>query len=407
MKKLPLILLVLFLGCTDPINEIELSFNESVTNLSKIRLAQNDLRSILSSSELKITLPEFLGSLKIENNLIYEQHNDVIIGWTPILGEGKTSALILSIGNKDSWEHKLIIRGKLPHYYQEQPNSQGLPLSSVKQIFQFYDNPPQPRKKSETQSQGSSETTENTGFKFQRNQNIKNGWNEECAWHLAFRYTPEVGDVDYYEFYYICEQVYVEETPGDPINIDENSGGGSNSNPSLDLSLLEEVDGKKPLKEYASKCVGLNDMWNSYPNNEVSGYITSDGKVLLIDILASGGGTTSGLYEFQGKTYYPYAKSLGAPAQNYAGMIIGGPSNNSYYLIPVTASIHTHSPCRSDGTNGVSHNVGSDDKAFALKYGNINHWAIGCGAVGQFNGVSDSFFNKKIGNIDETCNQIN
>lgn len=206
-----------------------MSLNESVTNSSKLRLAQNDLRSILSSPELKVTLPEFLGALKIENNLIYEQPNGVIIGWTPILGEGKTNALILSIGTKDNWAHKLILRDKLHHYYQGQPNSQGLPLSSVKQIFQFYDSPPKPRKKSETQSQGSSETKENTDLKFQRNQNIKNGWVEECAWHLAYRYTPEVGDVDYYEFYYICEQVYVESTPGDPITIDENSGGGSSN----------------------------------------------------------------------------------------------------------------------------------------------------------------------------------
>lgn len=406
MKNIHLILLLkLFVGCTEPIKATELTFDESVSNSSKLRLAQNDLRSVLSSPELKIVLPQFLGELNIEFNLIYEQPNDLVIGWTPIYRLGKTNALILSAGNKDSWTHKLIVRDKLEQYYQVQPNSQGLSLSSVKQIFEFYDNPSKPKIKLEAQDPPSDK--ENRDKKLQRKQNIESSLMEECAWHLAFRYTPADTDTVYYEFYYICEQIYVEETPGDPITISEHSGAGGYANYSLDLSLLKALSGKKPLKEYASKCVGLNDMWNSYPNNEVSGYITSDGKVLLIDVLTSSGGGTSGLYEFQGKTYYSYAKSLGAPTQNYAGMIIGSPSTNSYYLIPVSASIHTHSLCRSDGTDGVSHNVGTKDKLFASKYTNVNHWAIGCDAIGQYNGVSNSFFNKKSGSINETCNQIN
>lgn len=56
-------------------------------------------------------------------------------------------------------------------------------------------------------------------------------------------------------------------------------------------------------------------------------------------------------------------------------MIRVGSSN--YYLIPIVASVHTHAPCRSDGTNGVSHRVGTDDRDRANANPEINHWVVG------------------------------
>lgn len=76
-----------------------------------------------------------------------------------------------------------------------------------------------------------------------------------------------------------------------------------------------------------------------------------------------------------------------------------------YYFIPVVASLHTHTPCRSDGTNGTSNSVGSDDKTQAQTSPNIRHWVIGCGSVAQFNGSNSSFFNKHTGSLSTICSK--
>jgi len=98
--------------------------------------------------------------------------------------------------------------------------------------------------------------------------------------------------------------------------------------------------------------------------------------------------------------YYPYPKSQGATSLSYGGMI----ENNSYYFIPVEASIHTHTPCRQDGSDGVSHAVGSEDKQFAAQYPGINHWVVGCGAIAQYNGNNNNFYNKSSGSLSSICN---
>lgn len=207
-----------------------------------------------------------------------------------------------------------------------------------------------------------------------------------------------------------CEMIIAPPDPYDPGG----GGGGDQGDclephpyieglmvPCPDVSL-EEAAGDKPIMEYADRCQGLQDIWNNYPNNEVSGYITSDGQLLVIDILAFNGGETWGTYQYNGVTYYPYPMSQGAPANNYAGIV----QSAGYYLIPIVASVHTHSPCRTDGTNGVSHPVGQDDRDRAALSPGINHWVIGCGAIAQYSGTSASFYNVQTGALSLLCNNV-
>ena len=165
--------------------------------------------------------------------------------------------------------------------------------------------------------------------------------------------------------------------------------------------------GDKPIYEYPNKCQGLQNIWNNFPSNEMYGYITSEGSLIVTNQLPFSGGAAFGTFTHSnGTTYYPYPMNQGAPSFNYAGMIQYPPNNPTHYLIPVVASVHTHSPCRTDGTNGVSHSVGNDDKTFAASHPGLTHWVIGCNAVAQYNSSSNSFINVQTGNISSTCNSI-
>ena len=183
--------------------------------------------------------------------------------------------------------------------------------------------------------------------------------------------------------------------------VNGSSSGGSSEPIYFDPSYVVNL-GDKPIFEYADKCQGLQDMWNNYPSNEVAGYVTSNGQLLVTGILSQQGGSSGGTYEYNGITYYPYPKSQGAPSNNYAGM----QENSSYYFIPVIASFHTHTPCLTDGTNGVSQAVSPDDHDAAINHPNINHWVIGCGAIAQFNGNNANFFNVQSGPLSTICANV-
>ena len=176
--------------------------------------------------------------------------------------------------------------------------------------------------------------------------------------------------------------------------------------PLINEEEIELVAGDRPIKEYPDKCAGIQDMWNSYTDQEAAGYLTADGKIILTNINPLAGGDLFGIYSWNGIAYYPYPKSDAAPNQNYTGMIEIDRPAPGYYLIPVTASIHTHTLCRSDGSNGVSHPVGEDDLDLATRYPSINHWAVGCNAIGQFNASSADFFNVSTGGLSRICNKI-
>jgi len=170
-----------------------------------------------------------------------------------------------------------------------------------------------------------------------------------------------------------------------------------------DVTPSSALVGDRPIASYATKCPGVQAMWNNYPNNEARGFLTRDGGVIFTDVLGYSGGGASALYVHNGTSYYVYPASQGAPAITYSGTQL---VNGNYY-IPVVASIHTHTPCRTDGTNGVTQPVGDDDKNFASRSGNINHWVVGCGAIAQYNGTSTNFYNVRTGALSTLCSYIN
>ncbi len=169
--------------------------------------------------------------------------------------------------------------------------------------------------------------------------------------------------------------------------------------------------GPKPLKEYsvANRCTGLQEMWNDYPNNEVTGFVTADGKLILTNVGGTNGVSFTGLLKHTSNEltgaeeyYYIYPITNGAPALTYDGML----TRAGYYMIPVVATVHTHSPCRIDGTNGVSHDVSSQDQDLANDFSQLTHWVIGCDAIAKFNDASDDFFDVETGPISTTCSFI-
>lgn len=167
--------------------------------------------------------------------------------------------------------------------------------------------------------------------------------------------------------------------------------------------------GGKPILEYSNtqKCLGLNNMWDNYQNNEVLGYITADGKLIVTDILSLGGGSAKGLYKYTDANnvityFYTYPVTQGAPTQSYSGIV----NNGVNYFIPIVASIHTHTPCRTDGTNGITQTVSPEDATLAANHPGLRNWVIGCNAIANFNSSSQSFLNVQTGNLSTTCNNI-
>jgi len=189
------------------------------------------------------------------------------------------------------------------------------------------------------------------------------------------------------------------------------SGGGSGGGGSSGFENVEATMpfwaylGSKPLYEYSDKCAGLNNIWNDFPDNEVFGYVTQDYKLIVTDVVTISGGAVSGLYNHDGVLYYPFSDVNGPPTENYAGMVHAA----GKYFIPVRASVHTHTPSRSDGTDGVTNfMVSSDDNALALAYPTIKHFVIGNGAIGsylpQYGPVYSSAYNvEATGNLLATC----
>ena len=148
-------------------------------------------------------------------------------------------------------------------------------------------------------------------------------------------------------------------------------------------------------------------MWNNYPNNEVLGYLTPTGQLLVTDIQPLTGGSARGLYKYTDGAgtvtyYYTYPMNLGAPALTYPGMT----NNGVNYFIPVVASVHTHTPCRTDGTDGVSHDVGPEDASLAANHPGLRNWVIGCDAIATFSSASTSFQNVQSGPLSTNCASI-
>jgi hypothetical protein len=252
-----------------------------------------------------------------------------------------------------------------------------------------------------------------------RNLKVSGGyWAEvqQCNWVETGYIDSNTGEYVYVSSYLDCQNIWIwvetenNEPPYDPYDCNNDpswpwcnngNGGGGGSNFGDDASS----PGQKPIAEYVNdKCGGAVGMWNmglQNNNHEVYGVLTQDGSLLITQISPnSTGGQFDGLYSQNGTTYYWYPAN-GNPTPQYAGTITSG----NKYFIPISATIHTHTPCVNDGTDGITGRDGADDFPFASQFSGINHFVLGCnGGTAQYN--SSSYFNHQTGNHSSTCNII-
>jgi hypothetical protein len=190
----------------------------------------------------------------------------------------------------------------------------------------------------------------------------------------------------------------VDEPPPPPTS----GGGGTGGSGTFYPTPTAAVIGNRPISEFLSKCDGITNIWSNYPNNEVQALVTESGNLLVVAVLSYGGGSYSGLYQYGAKTYYVYPMSQGAPAHAYSNVQTSGGN----YYIPVVAAVHTHTPCRTDGTNGVSQPVSAADVAFANKFTQLNHWVIGCGVIARYGGSNPNYYDVQSGSLSTLCTNI-
>ncbi|OEK06595.1 hypothetical protein [Roseivirga misakiensis] len=413
------VLLLLFLSACQVNQEVDPSYNtvnDTEIQNSPLLIFEKRINDALAlnrqGESVSAAIHERLGSPFMEAFAKFKTNTGFLVGFIPVFRKDSkhTEAIIISTIKEDTPHYTLLERGYLFPYDQWNLSNNELPtLNALANIFISFDKVIFNNNSSLVSEIIGSESSgqKNQAFTLVQpsNDHIEKEWvgTKNCLFTFTgTREDPyqELTNID-------CQTTWTwERVPSQPEILDAGGGGGGGTR-IINMTRLKNLKGKKPLKEYNTKCSGFQDMWNSYPNQEVFGYITTDGKVIMTDILSENGGSAGGLYEYEGTSYYSYPASQGKPSQSYAGMVKAGPSSNPYYLIPVSASVHTHSPCRSDESNGISHNVGNEDKVFASTHTLIKHYVIGCDAIGEYNGTKNSFFNKKLGNIDETCKKIN
>jgi hypothetical protein len=173
----------------------------------------------------------------------------------------------------------------------------------------------------------------------------------------------------------------------------------------FDEDLVYYEEGVKPIHEFDNKCDGIQKIWSlsQIDKNEFAAVLTDDGAILITQELNPNGGGIAGIYSYNGKTYYQYPISQGVPSRTYLGQL----QSAGRYFIPIKATIHSHTPCLNDGSDGITNRNIDDDQNFASNYPSVNHYIIGCGAIGQFNQNSNNAFNIKNGNLNTLCTNIN
>ena len=196
-----------------------------------------------------------------------------------------------------------------------------------------------------------------------------------------------------------------------PDRCAEDGVGCDDENEGFEISI-EDAPGDKPLDVFDDKCNGLARLWarsSSVGNPEVFGVLTQGGNFLVTQVIGSAGGQVNGLYVETNAvtnvetTYYFYPVSAGATSLPGDNVL----NNGTYYFIPISATIHSHSPCMTDGTDGISNRAVEDDRIFAARFPGIRHYILGCGAIGQFSHTSASPFNIQHGNASSLCNSFN
>ncbi|WP_289021961.1 hypothetical protein [uncultured Salegentibacter sp.] len=228
---------------------------------------------------------------------------------------------------------------------------------------------------------------------------------DSCGFHMSQGDVVVTAPIPYVSITHI----YPNNDGGGGENTYYSPGGGAGtvSTGAFSFNLNEMIfdEGDKPLEEYDDKCTGISRVWelSQRDGDEYAAVLTLDGAILITQQLGTRGGGISGIYNYNGTTYYQYPASQGRPSRTYSGQL----NSSDRYFIPIIATMHSHTPCINDGTNGITNNTINDDQNFANYYPNINHYIIGCNAVGQFNGSSNQVFNVHTGNLNTICNNIN
>ena len=352
MKRLSLLLIILLIGCADPIDDFDIHVTSEAQEIPKLASDQWNMKEALTNSELKEAIPEFLGSLNIESNVVHEQTSGITVGWTPIIKGRSVNALLLTTGKKDNWQHKLIMKELLEEYYKRSPKHNGPPKEAIRQAFEFHQRQIAP---SGTKKINSARINTHKG---QINQDgydqekISNGeFIEICGYQLAYSYRKiESGEITYQEdtYYYICEYHYVEDTPGDDIILDDMPVGGGSGTFFVLYSLGDQtqftpIDYSTSSKSkristilnyirYTNKngglTVNLNDIFKNIPEFSKTGkiYDNFSGEVLMggerVEVTLIEVPMTSTLQTF---------KSHGSPYQVYTS---GGYRMNIRYTVP-------------------------------------------------------------------------
>lgn len=105
-----------------------------------------------------------------------------------------------------------------------------------------------------------------------------------------------------------------------------------------------------------------------------------------------------------GEDYYIYPDSQGLPTLTYTGIQYQA----GQYFIPIVATIHTHNQCLSDGTDGVTNQIlSTGDAGLAASFPTINHYIIGCGALGTFSTANSSPVVISTDPLSTSCSLIN
>lgn len=201
-----------------------------------------------------------------------------------------------------------------------------------------------------------------------------------------------------------CEQYFIYD--GDP-SYDDAYWDYFWQNVESNNNFVESTNspGARPLAQYnqTDMCTGLSNMWNmgiANSHKEVYGVIATDGTLLITQISPyTTGGQFNGIYEHQGTMYYFFPKDGGAMPL-ISGTIDGGSS----FYIPISATIHTHTPAILDGTDGITNQDGTDDFPFASRFPLLTNYVIGNNAIGKFNG--NSYYDIKTGSLSTTCSNI-
>ena len=133
------------------------------------------------------------------------------------------------------------------------------------------------------------------------------------------------------------------------------------------------VDTTQSYKEYEDICTLIVEIWNKYPNNEVQGYITNNGKMIVTSVGDTWQVTGPKPILFNDQYYLAWDKREKLIA-TYQGAIEY--SGSRHIFIPIKAMFHTHV---------VSGTLSQEDQLVAKKYDKMRHLLFERNRISEYN----------------------